>query len=144
MNNRGMGRKWDYEYFGRSQDDIEDNFCGYPFLAKGSIADGYPNTYRALEIREQKKSYKERDDFWAVHRSMEKPGAQSRDSMAHCHDSEREWAMVGYAVMLGLVVALVGSVVRFFVPDWWLLLIAAGGMLLVVIALWRGQKLAQQ
>jgi hypothetical protein len=65
-------------------------------------------------------------------------------SMAQIHGSDRTWAVIGYTILFGLVVTLVGAILRFFVPDWRPLLIAAGGMLFVVIALWHGRSLTQR
>jgi hypothetical protein len=143
MNKRALIGTRDYADFGRVQEDIEDTFCVYPFLGK-EIDFDYTDTYRPFRIREIKKSYRERDELRAVYRIVEKPIARSGDSIVRSQDSERAWAAVGYAVILGLVIALAGSIVRFLVPDWWPLAVAAGGMLLVVIALWQGRHLAQQ
>lgn len=57
---------------------------------------------------------------------------------------ELTWAGVGYTVIFGLLVTLVGVLLLFVMPDWRPLLIADAGMLFVVIALWYGQNLEQR
>ena len=57
---------------------------------------------------------------------------------------ELAWAAVGYTVIFGLLVTLVGVLLLFVMPDWRPLLIADAGMLFVVIALWYGQNLEQR
>jgi hypothetical protein len=58
-------------------------------------------------------------------------------------DLEHAWSVVGYVVILGLVITVVGSILRLFVHEWWPLFVAAIGMLVVVSALWHGRNLAQ-
>lgn len=77
-------------------------------------------------------------------------GLQSRSnhvvskSIAHAKKLEHTWAVVGYIILFGLLVTIVGVILQFVVPDWRPLLIAAGGMLFVIIALWYGQNLEQR
>jgi len=71
------------------------------------------------------------------------PGA-SKKSVAQSRELELTWAAVGYTVIFGLLVTLVGGLLLFVIPDWRPLLIADAGMLFVVIALWYGQNLEQR
>lgn len=63
--------------------------------------------------------------------------------MASNQELERTWAALGYIIILGLMVTVVGAFLQFIIPDWRLLLMSAGGMLFVVIALWYGRNLKQ-
>lgn len=64
--------------------------------------------------------------------------------MPECLKLQRKWAVVGFAVMLGLTIAFVGAFLLSVTHDWLPLLIADAGAVLVVIALWYGQKLKQR
>ncbi|HTV31907.1 MAG TPA: hypothetical protein VME69_02220 [Methylocella sp.] len=55
--------------------------------------------------------------------------------------NERAWARVGYGVLSGLAIAVLGIILLAFVPDWRPLLFAAIGMLVVVVALAYGETL---
>jgi hypothetical protein len=56
---------------------------------------------------------------------------------------QKVWLRIGYAIIVGLAVFLIGIVFRFIYPGPMPLAVAAIGMTSVAIALWRGGKLDQ-
>ena len=68
------------------------------------------------------------------------------DNSTYCttQQQERTWVAIGYTILFGLAVAVIGILLAFFVPDWRPFLIAAIGMLFVVIALSYGGSLEHQ
>jgi hypothetical protein len=56
---------------------------------------------------------------------------------------QKVWLRIGYAIIVGLAIFLIGVVFRFIYPGPMPLAVAAIGMTSVAIALWRGGKLDQ-
>lgn len=56
-------------------------------------------------------------------------------------DDTQAWARIGYAVLIGLIIAVLGTTLRFIVTGPVPFAVAALGMLFVVVALWHGGKL---
>jgi hypothetical protein len=55
----------------------------------------------------------------------------------------RQWARVGYAIIVGLLITLLGTAVGFAFPGPAPIVIAATGMTVVAVALWRGGTLGR-
>jgi hypothetical protein len=51
------------------------------------------------------------------------------------------WAQVGYVVIIGIIIALIGTTLRFVFSGPVPFAVAAIGMLFVIMALWQGSKL---
>jgi hypothetical protein len=59
---------------------------------------------------------------------------------ASVHET-KAWARVGYVVIIGLIIAIIGTTLRFVFAGPVPFALAAFGMLFVIMALWQGGKL---